>query len=194
MNGRRGRDRHSYLDELSPSRGADPASSPVAKPQAVVPTLGQGFDRTTIATVLDAVTVSGNSQYPQFDILTVPEQIERATITGLSVSGDPLGFFLKNCWWTLNVQTGPLQEWQPSTNVDMTNTGVAAPVPALAGGVRYSSFGSLAQPRPVSIRLSPRSVLRLQLFATGIGLTGNAAVPITVYVRVVGVIHYQRGL
>jgi len=185
--------RRSYLDELSPTRGTDPALGRVPKAPVIAPTLGQGFDTTTIGFFGLAQVVAGNAQFPAVAILTVPEQIERAEVLSLAVVGHPMSMWMGNLWWTLTIRTGPLQEWEPTSRIDPTNTGITALAPTEIGAVRYSSYGSLANPKPIRIRLASRSVLSLQVY--GRGLTSTIAanvVPFTVYVRTVGMVHYSR--
>lgn len=184
----------SYLNELSPTRGVDPATGRAQpRPPVIAPTLGQGFDVTTVGFVAQGFAVAGTTKYPSIPILEVAEQIERAEVLNLAVIGDPFFMWANNLWWSLTIRTGPLQEWAPTASIDPTDTGVAALAPTVVGGVRYSSYGSLANPKPIRIRLAARSVLSLQLYARGTSFTtANGRVPINVYIRSVGIVHYSR--
>ena len=112
------------------------------------------------------------------NVYTVPDNVTRAVITELAVTGWPYGFWLTRSSWTARVQGAGAQEYQTGSTLADTPNNV------LVSGMRWSPMGSLARPLPVRIQLKPATT-----FQIGIIHQTGATFAVSVYIRGRGVVY-----
>ena len=113
-------------------------------------------------------------------VYTVPEQVTRAVILGLAVSGWPYGFWYNRASWRPVIQGAGAQEYQVGSVISDTANNV------LVSGMRWAPMGHLANPQKVEIQMKPGQTLSLAVIHQSSGTRA-----ISIYARAQGVIFIQ---
>jgi len=149
------------------------AGDPISPPFG---TMVLGFESDSLHMQAAGVAEAPFFRYGPFPILELAQNVDRVVLEALTVTGNPPGHFVNRCWWTLQLERGPLQEFLA---ISRETSPVPLTDPLNTAGVRHTDFGSHTWPQRVDIQLAQGGLLQLVVLS----LENR---PLTFYTRTTG--------